>query len=90
MKITANLIKYGLVDIEEIWPHLNPLDSEIEALFQKKITLASSVLKNVLTPKTDNQKKDKEAEQQKLIDIKSQMLCKPIYIICHIDLVNIN
>ena len=39
VKITANLIKYGLVDIEEIWPHLNPLDSDIEALFQKKMKL---------------------------------------------------
>lgn len=39
--ITANLVKHGLVMLDELWPHLGPRDSEMEAKMSRRVDLST-------------------------------------------------
>lgn len=43
MKIVAKMIKRGMVSIEEIWPHLSPVDKDIESDYEFKMNIAYKI-----------------------------------------------
>lgn len=79
-KITANLIKVGIIQIEDIWVHLSPTDEEMKTAFTDKFKIASTLFKKNyeknLNASDEQKKKDRETELQNYASVESQFICK--------------
>jgi len=43
MKIISRMVKRGIIEVEQIWPHFSPSDSDIESDFEFKMNIGYKV-----------------------------------------------
>lgn len=79
-RITANLIKAQIIDLESVWMHLSPSDADLEKAFTDKFNTANALFRRNyekrLNMTDDQKKKEKETEAQYIATVESQLICK--------------
>lgn len=80
-KVTANLIKYQIIKITDIWPHLSPTDANIETHFQELTHAALQMFRtNYVKSLKDKEQKEQKKQEKKELEEKErqEVICKTL------------